>query len=121
MPPRGTIQEEPQTMMRSVMKLMNLVQDGKIKNVEEARAIIAEEVKAYRAIDPAQAEETTRAILLNNIGYCSGYCDNKLADRILDLFETEHPIFGKTHPSAEEALRIGIEYGKKSREREQAR
>jgi hypothetical protein len=102
--------------MRSVHNLFNLVQDGNIKTVEEARAIIAEEV-ADRMNMTGQSEEEARAILLSNIGYCTGYCDRKFADKLMELYETEHPIFGKTHPSAEEALRLGIEHGKKSLEK----
>jgi hypothetical protein len=102
--------------MRSVSELFNLVQDGKLKTVKEARAIIAEEVEA-RARATGQTEEEARAILLHNIGYCTGYCDAALADQIMTLYETEHPIFGRTHPTPEEALRLGIEHGKKSLEK----
>jgi hypothetical protein len=99
------------------MELFSLVQDGKITTVEEARAVIAQEVEDRRKLNPDQSEEETRAILLHNIGYSTGYCDHTFADKLMELYETEHPIFGKTHPSAEEALRIGLEYGRRARER----
>jgi outer membrane phospholipase A len=102
--------------MRSVSELFNLVQDGKLKTVKEARVIIAEEVEA-RARATGQSEEEARAILLHNIGYHTGYCDHALADQIMKLYETEHPIFGRTHPTPEEASRLGIEHGKKSLEK----
>jgi hypothetical protein len=105
--------------MRSVSELFNLVQDGNLKTVAQARAIIAEEVEA-RARATGQSEEEAKAILLANIGYCSGYCDHALADQIMKLYETEHPIFGRTHPTPEEALRLGIEHGKKSLEKKRA-
>lgn len=44
---------------------------------------------------------------LANVGYFSGYYENKTADRIMEVFKTAHPIFGRRHPSAEEALRQG--------------
>jgi hypothetical protein len=102
--------------MRSVCQLFNLVQDGNIKTLKEARAIIAEEVED-RVRMTGQTAEECRAVLLENIGYCTGYCDHALADKLMWLYETEHPIFGTKHPSAEEALRLGIEHGKKMRER----
>lgn len=53
--------------------------------------------------DPAEVRKT----LLSNIGYYAGYCDLKTADRIYKLFDTEHPIFGHRHPTAEEAFARG--------------
>jgi predicted membrane-bound dolichyl-phosphate-mannose-protein mannosyltransferase len=32
---------------------------------------------------------------LSNIGYCAGYYNHKTAQRILKIFNAEHPIFGK--------------------------
>lgn len=44
---------------------------------------------------------------LSNVGYFAGYYDRETADRIYDAFETAHPIFGRTHPSPDEAFKLG--------------
>jgi hypothetical protein len=96
-----------------MFEIMSLVVDAQINTKEKAAALVeqeaAEMAEAYR-----WSIEAAKAKLLADIGYCTGYYDNATADRVMDLFETEHPIFGKTHPSAEEALRMGMEYGRKS-------
>jgi hypothetical protein len=37
----------------------------------------------------------TSNFALSNIGYIAGYYDSKTAQRILKIFNTEHPIFGR--------------------------
>jgi hypothetical protein len=61
-----------------------------------------------------------RERILTNIGYYTGYLDHAVADKVLELFDTEHPIFGKTHPTAEEAFRMGQEAGERAKRREDA-
>jgi hypothetical protein len=55
-------------------------------------------------------------VALDNIGYCSGYYNIDTAKKILKLFKTHHPIFGKEWPDKpimpEEAFRLGMELGK---------
>jgi hypothetical protein len=102
--------------MRSVGQLINLVIDGEVSTVEAARIIIADEV-AERVHITGGTTKHARAVLLENVGYCSGYCTHEQADRIMELYETEHPVFGKKHPSPEEALELGIQHGKRARER----
>lgn len=46
---------------------------------------------------------------LQNIGYMSGYYDTKTADRIMEVFKTSHPIFGRRHPDPAEAFEKGYE------------
>lgn len=74
--------------MRSMREIMCAVVDGEINTKEQAAALVNEE-----ALELAAAErisiEAARAMLLSNIGYCTGYYDNATADKILDLFETE--------------------------------
>lgn len=50
-----------------------------------------------------------RVIERMNIGYWAGYYDQETQTRIYELFETEHPIFGKHRPSPEEALKAGMQ------------
>lgn len=54
-----------------------------------------------------EAEEIER----QNIGYFAGYYDHDIQDVVCKTFNTEHPIFGKTKPTGEQALRAGMELG----------
>lgn len=103
--------------MLSMRDIMALVVDQEINTKDKAAALVdaeaAEAAEFYK-----MPIEDARANLLANIGYCTGYYDNATADRILDLFETEHPIFGRTHPTPEEAWAKGLEMGAKSKMKE---
>jgi len=106
--------------MRSVSELMNLVQDGEVTTVEQARAIIEQEVRERVEMmeclgGKPQTTEETKAILLDNIGWNTGYVSHALADRIMELYETEHPAWGRKHPTPEEITQLGIEYGLRKR------
>lgn len=52
-----------------------------------------------------------------NIGYLTGYFDFKTAERIRDLLDVSHPIFGRRNPTAEEALNKGLELGRAAKEK----
>jgi hypothetical protein len=100
--------------MRSVFELIQLVQDGEVNSIEQGRAVIEQEVQDR--VNLLGTDETAaRDILRSNIGYNTGYGDNELGDKVMEFYECEHPIFGKTHPTPEEALRMGIELGEKMR------
>lgn len=62
--------------------------------VEEAREFMS----AYRTFTP-HADV--------NIGYLTGYYGHTEAARLRDWFQVEHPIFGKTTPTVEQALEAG--------------
>jgi hypothetical protein len=99
--------------MKSIATIFGLVQDGTLNTKEQATKIV--EAEAARMAEAGNVSiEQARKMMLVNIGYQTGYCSHQLADRIMDLFQTEHPIFGKTHPTAEEALRLGMEFGRRS-------
>jgi hypothetical protein len=103
--------------MRSMLQIINLAIDGEVTTKEQAAALVkleAAEAAAFYKI--SEAEATAR--LLENIGYVTGYFSSEQADKIMDLFETQHPIFGRQHPSAEEAYRMGHELGTRSRMKE---
>ena len=70
------------------------------------QTLVAEACAQDKKADPAQL----RNHVLGNIGYLSGYVDEKNADRILELFQTEHPFFGRSHPSDCEAFAWGRRY-----------
>jgi hypothetical protein len=87
---------------------------------EKAREIV--EVQVKEMVDTLHYDEAeARRVTLVNIGYYSGYLDHETADKIMDLFETEHPVFGREHPTPQEAFRLGRELGEKMRRRELAK
>lgn len=94
------------------MEIVNLVQDGKITTKQQAAALVDEEARAMAEFYQINEQEA-RATLLSNIGYVTGYFSHEEADNIMELFDTEHPVFGRQHPSAEEAYRMGHEYGER--------
>jgi len=51
-----------------------------------------------------EAEEIERV----NLGYYADYYDHGIMARVNRLFHTEHPLFGKTIPTAKEAFEIGL-------------
>ena len=101
--------------MLSLQQIMDRVAAGMTK--EEATTLLAEQVAEIVKLGVSEEEATRR--ILANIGYFAGYYSQEIADKAYDLFNTEHPIFGRTHPTPEEALRLGMEWGKRSRERSQ--
>ena len=68
----------------------------------ETREEAEEFMKAYSAENPHAYA---------NIGYLAGYYGQKDMDRILDWFQTAHPIFGRSHPTPEEAFAAGQKIG----------
>ena len=106
--------------MRSMNEIINLVIDGKVTTKAQAAALVEQEA-AEAADFYKMSAKKARANLLHNIGYWTGYLDLKRADEIMDLFDTQHPIFGRSHPTAEEALRMGMEFGAKAAKKERRR
>src|SRR5688572_9962962 len=72
-----------------------------------------------------KTREEAEKIERDNLGYWAGYFDNDTRARVEKLFKCEHPYFGsiaeKGPPTMEEALKIGIEAGKKLRVNEEGR
>ena len=96
--------------MMMLSEIMDRVQAGMTK--EEAAALLASQVEEIVGLGDSNREEATR-LVLTNIGYFAGYYAPEIADRAYELFNTEHPIFGRTHPTPEEAFRLGMEYSKR--------
>jgi hypothetical protein len=112
MPKSQDIQEEKNMMTQPEMIKLALRYDTK----EKARELVDMQVKEM--VDTLHYDEAeARRITLVNIGYYTGYLDHETADRLMDLFETEHPVFGRTHPTPQEAFRLGRELGEKGRRR----
>jgi hypothetical protein len=101
-------------------EIVSSIIDGEINTKEQAAALVAHEAAEMAAFYGKPIEEM-KAVLLSNIGYTTGYMTHAQADQVLELFDTEHPIFGKTHPSAEEAYRMGLEYGEAAKKRSEER
>ena len=59
-------------------------------------------VKVYAATGP---------YALQNVGYYSGYSGAEKMAKIQEIFKTAHPIFGRTIPTAEEAISMGKKMG----------
>lgn len=68
------------------------------------KAEAQEFLRAYEAVNPHARD---------NIGWIIGDVDRDQGRRVLELFGCPHPVFGTTYPTAEEAIRAGIEAGKK--------
>jgi hypothetical protein len=50
-------------------------------------------------------------IAKSNIGYIAGYCGKETYERIMNLFDTSHPVFGTNYPTPEEAFTMGVDHG----------
>jgi hypothetical protein len=69
---------------------------------------------------PNCTREVARDLVRNRIGYEAGYHSNETRARVERLFQCEHPFFGKIAekgpPTADQALRMGFEAGRRIRE-----
>lgn len=54
------------------------------------------------------APDEAHSIALSNLGYYAGYYSPETRDRVYALFNAAHPIFGTSHPTAEEAFSEGM-------------
>jgi hypothetical protein len=95
-----------------------------VKTRTEARLLVEREVRRIVRAEglerplvdtPRLTKGAARRGILSNIGYMTGYMDAKTSDRVMDLFETEHPFFGREHPDPRLALSMGKRWGKLTR------
>ena len=94
------------------MDLEEMVQTALVAGTKEkARALVDAETARICAAETGRRPAEVKKILLSNIGYMAGYKDQTTADRIYELFDTEHPFFGRRHPTAEEAFVRGRLWG----------
>jgi hypothetical protein len=99
--------------MLTLQQIMQYVQDGITK--EEAALLLTERIEDLVRMGIAREEATRRTLV--SIGYFAGYYSHEIADKTYELFNTEHPIWGREHPTPAEALRLGMEHGRRLRER----
>lgn len=76
------------------------------KTREEATDWLKREVERYATEFGIPATEAVRTIRIN-LGYMTGYGDSETAQRIFTFFDCQHPYFGTSRPSTEEALAAG--------------
>ncbi len=85
---------------------------------EEADRVMAAQIARFCATNRRAMPSEARTRILGDIGYCAYYYDAATADRILELFDTEHPFFGRAHPSFEQAFTMGKRYAERTRRAE---
>ncbi|MDR1626999.1 MAG: hypothetical protein LBT33_10720 [Spirochaetia bacterium] len=81
-----------------------------IKDKAEAQEYLrdyAAFIQKYLDKEPDRQGRTAIQIAKINIGYFSGYYDTETMKRVHEVFDTEHPIFGKKEPTPEEAFTAG--------------
>lgn len=79
-----------------------------VKTAEEAQSY-ADDLIAWQVARHGLTPERARAVVLESIGYWSGYWDRQTAERVRALFKTTHPIFGESRPTPEEAFAAGAD------------
>lgn len=94
--------------MRSISDILNLIVDDVVTTPAAAAAIIEEEVAARIRVC-SLTEPEARKNLLDAIGFATAYMSVENADKTMTLFNTQHPLWGRTHPTPEEAMRLGEE------------
>lgn len=64
--------------------------------------------------------EEIQAMIKSNLAYFAGYYDNETRERVEQLFQCAHPVFGaiaeKGPPTPEEAFQMGMDAGTKLKE-----
>ena len=90
----------------------------KVQTQEEADEFF-EALMVFCLIEFVQEREEAARVMRSNIGYWTGYCSDETAIRVQRLFQCEHPVFGSMEhdgpPTPEEALRKGIEIGRRTK------
>jgi len=79
-------------------QILSAVTDGEINTPEQARAVLDEETTEYARVLQIPADEA-RKMLKENLGYCSFYFTRSEALRVLELFDAEHPVYGREWPT----------------------
>lgn len=99
--------------MHSLFEFIELARDPNTTQTQ-ATAMVNENVRDLITYCDYARDEAHKTVL-KNIGYFAGYYPADLADRVYSLFQTQHPVFGLTHPTPEEAFRIGMEHARNQR------
>jgi hypothetical protein len=78
-------------------------------DIIDAVSAIHDKETAEEFFEEYVASGVRRDTARQNIGYLAGYLDRDTARRVFDLFETTHPVFGRSFPSPEKAFEMGKE------------
>lgn len=82
----------------------------KAKKFLQAHAdALAEKGKLTPGQDPFE-------VAASNIGYWAGYMDRETMELMWEIFDVDHPMFGRKVPTAIEAFEMGVERGLSSSE-----
>lgn len=77
---------------------------------EEARKIYNQLVE-ISMMEHGKSHDEATSIIKENLGYRAGYHSDEIRHRVEDLFDCEHPVFGKISingsPTFDEAFRLG--------------
>ena len=79
----------------------------KAQTKAEADDFRAQYMAYIMRMEPDMTVERARQVVQQNIGYYSGYYGKETSQRVLDLYMTAHPVFGRRKPTSEEALEAG--------------
>jgi hypothetical protein len=90
----------------------------KCETPESAEICLTNLIHLAMEEEPTLTEEKAREIQLQNIGYYTGYLPRDRALKVLELFGTEHPIFGhfERDISPDKALKAGMAISEATRE-----
>lgn len=74
-------------------------------------------VKAYANMilevnDEIETHDEAVSMVKENLGYLCGYYDQDTASMMYNFYDMEHPIFGRTNPTTEEAIELGVAWAK---------
>lgn len=96
-----------------------------ITNPAEAKQYLKDYIKYIQSeIDkaPERKGENAEQIAKSNIGYFAGYYDNKVRERVEELYSCAHPIFGpikeRGAPGPEMAFEIGLMMGEDAKKQQ---
>lgn len=80
---------------------------------------ILEQLTNMHALETGDSRERALEIQRSNLGYFAGYYSAGTRARVEELFSCAHPFFGaiaeKGQPTAEEAFKMGMQFGQASR------
>jgi len=71
-----------------------------VQTEQEAQEYLAFLIEYYLSVTNWDRAEAQR-ISLHNIGYYTGYCSPEIANRVMRLFNTQHPVFGAHRPDVD--------------------
>lgn len=93
--------------------MTNFIWNGKpmvtVGDISDAMSSISDKAEALAF---REAYRATNEYADQNIGYLTGYYDRTEMQRLQELFDVGHPIFGRSNPTNEEVLTAGMTIGR---------